>query len=81
MIPQNMWLAALNYSLPEYRIVSIKDLVVTIDTTASGKQIFDAEAALRKASGLMFELMCGRMQDQNKLRVKLASFRGIGDAT
>jgi hypothetical protein len=29
----------------------------------------------------MYELMCARLQDQNKLRVKLAKFRGIGGAT
>ena len=69
--------------LPDVLVVSV-DIprnILTITTTASGKQIFDAEAELRKATGIMYELMCGRLPDANKLRVKLAKFRGIGDAT
>lgn len=67
--------------LPDVRLITIKGDVVTIETNATGKEIFDAEAELRRQTGVMYELMCGRKQDQNKLRVKLARFRGIGDAT
>lgn len=72
---------ALASILPDAKVLSIKEAVITIETSATGKQIFDAEAELRRQTGVMYELMCGRKQDQNKLRVKLAKFRGIGDAT
>lgn len=69
--------------LPDVVFVSadMERLVLTISTKASGKEIFDAEAQLRKETGVMYELMCGRLPDANKLRVRLAKFRGIGDAT
>jgi len=66
--------------LPDVQFISVNGAVLTIETSATGKQIFDAEAQLRKETGVMYELMCGRMPDGNKLRVKLAKFRGIGDA-
>ena len=71
---------ALLPQLPDVLFLDINGLVITIETNASGKQIFDAEAHLRRETGVMYELMCGRKPDGNKLRVKLAKFRGIGDA-
>ena len=73
----------LSRELPDVTFVAadMDRLLLTIQTSATGKQIFDAEAQLRKETGVMFELMCGRLRDANKLRVKLAKFRGIGDAT
>lgn len=72
---------ALRVFIPDVLIISAKGTVLTIATAATGKQIFDAEAWLRRETGVMYELMCGRLPDGNKLRVKLAKFRGIGDAT
>jgi hypothetical protein len=67
--------------LPNARVLSVNGNIITIETDASGKEIFDAEAKLRQRTNVMYELMCARLQDQNKLRVKLAKFRGIGGAT
>ena len=67
--------------LPDAKVISIAGTVITIDSQATGKQIFDAEAELRRVTGVMYELMMGRKQDENKLRIKLAKFRGVGGAT
>lgn len=68
--------------LPGCKILSVVGEVITIETDAPGKQIFISERMLRKVcGGIQYELMCSRKTDQNKLRVKLAKFRGIGDAT
>lgn len=67
--------------LQDARVLSVKDLVVTLQSNATGKQIFDAEAYVRRHTTKQFELMMVRMQDENKLRVKLAAMRGIGGAT
>lgn len=67
-------------TLPDASILTIDGHTVTIETNAIGKQIFDAERKLRKDTGIKYQLMCQRMQDKNKLRVKLARFRGKGDA-
>jgi hypothetical protein len=57
--------------MPDVTCIAAKGTVLTIETKASGKTIFDAEAQLRKETGVMYELMCGRKPDGNKLRVKL----------
>lgn len=69
--------------LPDAKVLNVdrEKLVLTIDTIATGKEIFDVEAKVRRVTEIKWELMCGRKQDENKLRVKLAKFRGIGDAT
>lgn len=66
--------------LPGARIVSVKGVDVTIDSEALPKQLFDAEAELRRRTGVLYELFLERMPDKNKLRVKLAKMRGVGDA-
>ena len=78
----SMLFKTLSELLPDARVIAIGGGdVITLETHATGKQIFDAEAELRRRTGVKYELMCGRMADQNKLRIKLAKFRGIGDAT
>lgn len=69
--------------LPDAKLLSVKSeqLIAIIESNASPKEIFDAERLLRKITGMKWELMMGRKQDENKLRVKLAKFRGVGDAT
>ena len=67
--------------LPDAKVISVVGAVITIDSQATGKQIFDAEAELRRMTGVQFELMMGRKQDENKLRIRLAKFRGVGGAT
>ncbi len=63
--------------IPDAKIMSIHGDVITIQTAATGKQIFDAEAELRRRTGIPYELMCDRIGDKNKLRIKLADLRGI----
>lgn len=63
--------------LPDAKVISIFGDVITIQTEAAGKQIFDAEAELRIRTGIPYELMCDRIGDKNKLRIKLADLRGI----
>lgn len=63
------------------KIISIKGVDVTIESEASGKQIFDAEARLRKETGVLYELFLARKADDSKLRLKLAAMRGVGGAT
>lgn len=63
------------------RVISHRDFVYTIETSATGAEIFEAERLIRLTVNAPVELMCGRKQDENKLRVKLAKFRGIGEAT
>ena len=68
--------------IPGCKILSVVGEVITIETDATGRDIFFAESRLRNlCDGIKYELMCSRKTDQNKLRVKLAKFRGIGDAT
>ena len=68
--------------LPGCKILSVVGEVITIETDAAGRDIFFAESRLRNlCDGIKYELMCSRKTDKNKLRVKLAKFRGIGDAT
>jgi len=68
--------------IPGCKILSVVGEVITIETDATGREIFFAESRLRNlCDGIKYELMCSRKTDQNKLRVKLAKFRGIGDAT
>ena len=67
---------ALGILLPGSRVISVKGVDVTIYSTASGKEIFDAEAALRKATGIKYELFMERMADQNKQRIVFAKRRG-----
>lgn len=63
--------------LPDAKLLSVKGVDVTIDSEATGKEIFDAEAILRRQTGVKYELFMERQQDQNKLRIKLADLRGI----
>jgi hypothetical protein len=68
--------------LPGCKILSVVGEVITIETDATGREIFFAESRLRNlCDGIKYELMCSRKTDQNKLRIKLAKFRGIGGAT
>ena len=63
--------------LPDVKLISISGVDVKIDSEASSKQIFDAERELRKQTGIKYELFMERQQDQNKLRIRLATFRGV----
>ena len=66
----------LQRSLPGVLVLSIKGVDVTINSTASGKAIFDAEAELRRVTGVKYELFMERMKDQNTQRVVFAKKRG-----
>lgn len=63
--------------LPDAKLLSVKGVDVLIDSEATGKAIFDAEAQLRRQTGIKYELFMERQQDQNKLRIRLADLRGI----
>ena len=63
--------------LPDAKLLSVKGVDVLIDSEATGKAIFDAEAELRRQTGIKYELFMERQQDQNKLRIRLADLRGI----
>ena len=63
--------------LPDAKLLSVKGVDVTIDSEATGKEIFDAEANFRRQTGVKYEIFMERQQDQNKLRIKLADLRGI----
>ena len=67
--------------LPGAKVISIKGVDVTIESGASPKQLFDAEAQLRKETGVLYELFLERQADDSKLRLKLAAMRGVGGAT
>ena len=66
--------------LPGCKVISIKGVDVTIESGASPKQLFDAEAQLRKETGVLYELFLERQADDSKLRLKLAAMRGVGGA-
>ncbi len=61
--------------LPDAGIVSLEGDVVTIESAASGKAVFDAEIALRKETGRPYEIMLGRMEDRNVIRIRRAEKR------
>ena len=63
--------------LPDAKLLSVSGVDVLIDSEATGKAIFDAEAELRRQTGIKYELFMERQQDQNKLRIRLADLRGI----
>lgn len=63
--------------LPDAKLLSVSGVDVLIDSEATGKAIFDAEAQLRRQTGIKYELFMERQQDQNKLRIRLADLRGI----
>lgn len=63
--------------LPDVKLISVSGVDIKIDSQASGKEIFDAERELRKQTGIKYELFMERQQDQNKLRIRLANFRGV----
>ena len=67
--------------LPDAKIIRVVGVDVTLRSSASPKAIFDAEAELRRQTGTKWELFLERGGDKNKLRIKLAKFRGIGGAT
>ena len=61
--------------LPDAKVIRIDGVDITIRSAASGKAIFDAAAELRRQTGIKYELFMERMQDQNKLRIKLMEKR------
>ena len=67
--------------LPDAKILNLRGVDLTIESTASPKAIFDAERNIRAQTGVKYELFLERGGDKNKLRIKLAKFRGIGGAT
>ena len=67
--------------LPDAKIIRVVGVDITIQSTASPKAVFDAEAELRLQTGTKWELFMERGGDKNKLRIKLAKLRGIGGAT
>lgn len=71
----------LKSGIADARVISVKNLIVTLQSTASGKAIFDAEASVRRKYGQLFELMMARKGDDSKLRIKLVAMRGVGGAT
>mgnify|MGYP001595557897 FL=1 len=71
----------LEQCLPDAKILRVVGVDVTISSTASPKAIFDAERELRARTVTKWELFMERGGDQNKLRIKLAKLRGIGNAT
>ena len=63
--------------LPDSTVIKVNGVDITLASAAPPKAIFDAEVELRKRTGVKYELFMSRKGDQNKLRIKLQSLRGV----